>query len=360
MAENTGTISLYDTRTMLSVLEHRKAPKTFLRDTFFGAAGTGTTFNTEAVDFDIIKGYRRLAPFVSPVHEGKLVEARGFSTKSYKPAYVKPKATATATDILNRQPGNVIYSSNDGPQAMAARQLGRELADMDDMIIRREEWMCAQALLTGTVNIVGEGVNDVIDYMMEATHLPLLVGTAKWTDHANATPLTDLKVWKRLVTKDSGFAPTICVMGLDAYDNFMKCEEVIGTTGGGKNLFNMDRIRIGELTPGATNVASGVTEIGRLNEIGVDVFTYEEWYIDEDSKVERPMFPANLVLLGNPNVETDFLYGAIKDLDALAAVARFPKAWSVPDPSARFIMLQSAPLPLLKRPDGFLTATVVD
>ena len=357
MADNTGTINLYDTRTMLSILEHRKPPRTFLRTTFFGPAGTGRTFNTEAVDIDIIKGKRRLAPFVNPKHEGKLIEARGFRTDTYKPAYVKPKIQASAEDILYRQPGNVIYNANSGPAQMAAQQLGRELADVDDMIIRREEWMCTQAITTGTVSVRGEGIDDVIDFMMEATHLPILTGIDRWTDHANAKPLTDLKVWKRLLAKDSGFSPTICVMGLQAYDNFMLCEQVIGTTGGGKNLFDMDRIRIGTIDP--RDMGEGVTAIGRLTEVGVDVFTYEEWYIDDDDDIEYPMMPENKVLLGNPRAETEFLYGAIKDVSALAAVPRYAKSWIEEDPSVRFIMLQSAPLPLPKRIDAFLCATVL-
>lgn len=352
-----NTVDIYETRTMLAVLEQRKAPRTFIRTTFFGAAGTGRTFNTEEVDIDVIKGKRRLAPFVNPKHAGKLIEKRGYRTRSYKPAYVKPKTETNASEILKRQPGNIIYAPNSGPAAMAAQQLGRELAYLDDMIIRREEWMAVQALLTGQVHVKGEGVDEILDFYMDAAQLPVLTGTARWSDHANATPLDDLKRWKRERSKASGYSPTLAVFGLDAIDNFLKCEQIIGTTGGVKGLFDLRRIDMGQIDP--QTLPNGVTYYGRLKELGLDIWTYEEWYVDDDDGVEYPMIPANKVFMGNPTARTEFLYGAIKDLDALAPVSRFPKQWDEKDPSVRFLMLQSAPLPVPTEIDAFLTATVL-
>ena len=101
----------------------------------------------------------------------------------------------------------------------------------------------------------------------------------------------------------------------------------------------------------------------KLNDIGLriecDIWGYEEWYVDEQDGLEKPMIPANKVFLGNPRAETQFLYGAIRDVHALAAVPRFPKQWIVEDPSQNMLMVQSAPLPLVKRVDAFMTATVL-
>ena len=347
--------NLFDSRTMMTALEQAKPPRTFLRDLFF--SGAPRTFDTEAVDIDIIKGKRRLAPFVNPRREGKVVEKRGFKTRSYKPAYVKPKMVTTAEDILKRDPGMHIYSPNSGPAAKAAAELGRNLAEMNEMITRREEWMCAQALTTGQCPIIGEGVDDLVDFLMEATHLPVLTGAALWSDHTNATPLDDLKTWKRLIAKDSGINPTHAIMGLDALDNFLMCENVIGSTGGGKNLFNMINVQMGRIDP--QMLADGVTYYGFLPELGLEIYTYEEWYVDDDSDIETPMIPANKVMMGNPSARTEKMYGAIKDLSALASVPRFPKSWTVDDPSARFVMLQSAPLMAPIQIDAFLCADVL-
>ena len=131
-----NTVDLFETRTMLEVLEVRKPVRTWFLNTFFGIT---RTFNTEAVDIDIIKGKRRLAPFVNPKRQGKMVEKRGFISRTFKPAYVKPKMVTTAEDILKRQAGNIIYQPNSGPAQMAAAELGRNFADMNHVIIRPGE-----------------------------------------------------------------------------------------------------------------------------------------------------------------------------------------------------------------------------
>lgn len=348
-------LDLFETRTMLESLEQMKPPRTFLLDTFFSTVNVSTT---KHIDIDIIKGKRRMAPFVNPRLQGKVVEKRGRISRTYTPPYVKPKMVTTADDILEREPGKHIYEGNMSPAQMAAVEVGKNLVELDELITRREEWMAAQVLTTGKVVVVGEGVEDEIDFLMEPSHLPALLGTAKWTDHTNARPLQNLKTWKRLVAKDSGINPTEALMGLDALDNFLQCEEVIGTTGGGKNLFDMRRINIGQIDPRI--LPNGVIYYGYLTELGLDIWTYEDWFVDEyDNDKEKPMMPANKVVLGSPNAYTRRQYGAIQDLKATAAVRRFPKSWEEEDPSARMIMLQSAPLPCMHQVDAFLCAEVL-
>ncbi|MNJ76561.1 Phage major capsid protein E [compost metagenome] len=57
------------------------------------------------------------------------------------------------------------------------------------------------------------------------------------------------------------------------------------------------------------------------------------------------------------------LYGAIQDIDAiesgLVEAVRFPKSWVTPDPSARWLKLQSAALAGMLEPNAFLYAKVV-
>lgn len=347
-------IDLFETRTMLEMLDQRKPVRTWFLTTFFNRT---RTFGTEAVDIDIKRGRRRLAPFVNPKRAGKVIEGRGYHTQSYKPAYVKPKTVTTAEDILKRQAGNVIYKANEGPATMAARKLGEDMADLDEMITRREEWLAAQALVFGQVHIIGEGIDDVVNFQFLASHLPVLSGTDLWSDHANATPLDDLKAWKRMASKDSGISPTIALFGLSAMDNFLKCEQVIGTDGGGKNLFDMRQVDMGKIDPNI--LPNGVTYYGRLKELGLDLYTYEEWYIDDQDENEYPMMPEDRVLLGSPSARCDRLYGAIKDLDALAPTARFAKTWKENDPSERILMVQSSPLMAPVEVDAFVSATVL-
>lgn len=92
-------ISMFDTRVMLPALEQMFSAKTYLRDTFFKNT---QTFETETVDIDVYKGKRRVAVYVSPTDEGQVVTRAGYSTKSYKPPYIKEKMPTSAEDVLKR------------------------------------------------------------------------------------------------------------------------------------------------------------------------------------------------------------------------------------------------------------------
>lgn len=341
-------IDVYETRTMLSMLEQRKPPRSFLLNTFFGRF---STFTTKHVDIDIFKGKRKLAPFVSPRRQGKLVERIGFSTRSYKPAYVKPKMETEADEFLKRQSDVSIYAANDGPTQRAAREVGRQLGEMDDMITRREEWMAAQLLNDGTVDIIGDGISDQLDFQMEASHKITLAGTDVW-DSASSDPYNDLKTWKKKVAQDSGINPTDVIMGSSAEQYFMDNAKI-------QKLLDNRRIELGQIVP--KDMGDGVSYIGRLAGLNLDLWSYDEWYVDDSTGVEEEMVPAKKIFMGSRGTRNSKLYGAIQDLDvgANAAVPRFPKSWTEKDPSVRFLMVQSAPLVAMLQPDAFLTAQVL-
>lgn len=168
---------IFDCRTMLDAVEQMVRPRTFLRDLFFNGANP-VTFGTTTVDIDIVKGTRKMAPFVHPRLPGSLSLRSGYRSTTYKPPYIQPKRETTAELILKRSPGENPFATKSALQR-AGEQLGKDLADLDDEITRREEWMCAQALTTGSINVKGEGVDDVIDFQMEDTH-KVTLATGKW------------------------------------------------------------------------------------------------------------------------------------------------------------------------------------
>lgn len=346
------TVNLYDLRTMLRALEQRKPPKTFFLDTFFPSTDV---HDTDTVDIDIIKGKRRMAPFVNPRLQGKMVERRGYTTRTYKPPYLKPKTTITTDEIMKRMPGQTIYGGNMSPAERASQQLGKDMAELEDMIIRREEWMAATGITSGQVRVIGEGIDDTISFGMEATHLPTLSGTSLWSASTTATPIDDLRAWKRIVLQDSGIAPTDVVMGVDAYDAFLACDQISDKD---KSLFDFLRLSLGQIEPRA--LPNGTTYVGRITELGLDLWVHEDWYIsDFDDSVEESMMPPKKVLMGSRTARTTRHYGAIQDLEVNAALKRFPKTWTEKDPSARFLLVQSAPLMVPHQVDAFLCATVL-
>ena len=342
-------MDIFDTRTMLDAVEQMTPARRFLMATFFNGS-MPRTFATKAVDIDIVKGKRKMAPFVHPRLPGSLSSREGYRTDTYVPPYIQPKMETTAELILKRAAGENPYASRP-PLQRAGEQLGKDIADLDDEIIRREEWMCAQALTTGQVRVVGEGVDDTIDFMMAADH-KITLATGQWGG-SGSDPLGNLRGWKRTVAKDSGRTANTAVLSGEALDAFQSDEMVM------KQL-NTRRVDMGIIKP--EELPDGVTYLGYLNDPGLDLYGYDEWFLDEAGD-EQPMIPAGGLILGSTNTRNAMLYGAIQDLEdiesGLVEAARFPKSWVTKEPSVRWLKLQAAPLAGLLEPDAFIYAKVV-
>ncbi len=343
-------MDLFATRTMLAAIRQMKPSRRFLGTIFFGAEQVN--FTTAHVDIDIIKGNRKMAPFVRPNRPGVIVDRSGSVMRSYKPAYVKPKLETNAGMLLNqRQPSEHIYSERT-PLDRAGDQLARDMEDLDDQISRREEWMRAQALTTGAVPVKGEGVDDIVDFQMDDEHL--VTEAVSWTE-ATSDPIADLKKYKSRIAKKSGRTANACVMSSEAADAFMENDTVI------KKL-NTRRVDLGMIRP--EELPDGVTYLGYLNDPGMDLYAYEEWYQPSavEGGEEAPMIPAGGLIVGPTSSRCGMLYGAIQDMSAIEGgmfdVARYPKSWIGDDEGVRWLMMQSAPLPGFHEPDAFVYAKV--
>lgn len=344
-------VDMFETRTLLQAVKAMKPACTFLRDTFFRNA---STFTTETVDIDLVKGKRRLAPFVHPRQGSQTVDNVGYETKNYKPPLVAPDYYFTGNDLQKRLPGENIYSGM-APDDRLAALIGNKLAEFDEMISRREEWMCAQALFTGAIPIIGKGYNETISFGL--TNAEALATKAKWTYTAadrTENPIAALKRWKRAVLKASGVNPDTCVMAVDAADAFMAHPDVKDYF----NTYSKANIDMGQLAPKMT--IPGVYYIGRINELGLDLYSYEEYFIDPADDAEKPMVPAGRVMLSSSAANFKMLYGAVVDVSIGSfAMSRVPKSWIIEKPSARVLQLSSRPLPVPVNVDGYFVGTVL-
>jgi hypothetical protein len=59
---------------------------------------------------------------------------------------------------------------------------------------------------------------------------------------------------------------------------------------------NLLRLNIGTIEPSVQSPA--LTFVGRLPELGLEIYTYDEWYLDDDGN-EQPMIPEKTVLIGS-------------------------------------------------------------
>lgn len=340
-----GNLNIYSTRTMMKAINLMLPARTFLLDTFFPNHETKVT---EQIDVDFKKGKRKMAPFVAPRIGGKVMDRQGFTTRTYTVPKIAPERVITVDDIKSRGMGENLYSSKT-PEERARELLASDLLELDEYITRREEWMCREVLFNGKVVMVGEGFEQVVDYSF--TNKEILTGGALWSE-STSNPLDDLKRWRLRVIQKTGKAPNIVVLESSVVDAFIKHPEV-------QKLLDLQRLNIGSIEPSIQNEA--VTFIGRLPSLGLELYSYDEWYID-DNGVEQPMVPEGYVLMATRGMNKR-LYGAVTQVESGNFVTiegtRVPKSWVDDQNEVRKLRISARPLPVPEDVDGWHVAKVL-
>ena len=341
-------VDLYTPRTLAEVVKTTPPVRTFLRDRFFTNV---KTFPTERVDIDIVKGNRKMAAFIHPMVGGEIVQAEGYETKSYAPPLINPATVSTADKLLARLPGEDMYSGKT-PADRAAEKLIEEYNQLNDMTTRREEWMAAQVLTTGQLKVKGKGVDEVIDFGL--TNKITLASTKKWGASA-ADIWGNLKDWKQQVSRNGFANANMVIMGKAAADAFLADATI-------KNMLDNRRIEIGAIKP--EEMEGGITYYGHLNLPGVDIYGYDEVYLDDETGETKPLIPDNVVLMIPSAASFMRAYGLCTYLDDdgawhRAETDRLLRTYVEHRPDRRFIELQTHPLLIPDKIDSWFAATVL-
>lgn len=345
-------VNIYTPRYLAEVVRQAPPVHTFFRDTFFT---NRKNFVTKRVDIDIKKGGRRMAAFVHPRVGGKVLKSSGYQTESYKPPLVNPYNVTTADQLMTRLPGEDIYSGMT-PAQRAAQKLMDEYADLNDATTRREEWMAVQAITTGQIPIVGEGVNEVIDFGF--TNKVKLTSTARWGQSA-AKILDNLNEWESRVLVNGFTNVDMVIMGKEALKLFLADENVL-------KMLDNKRVEMGIIQP--KDLPNGVRYIGHLLKPNVDIYEYREVYLDDwtDPENEKTMslIPDNMVIMISSAANYMLGYGActyIEDASGqwvTAQTDRVLRSYVQHHPDRRMIELQAHPLPIPDKADSWLAAEV--
>src|ERR1700722_3425488 len=328
---------IYDTNTLIAVVPNLKRAQSFLLDKFFPNI---VLSDSEFVAIDVDVGTRRMAPFVSPLVEGKLVEQRRMQTNTFKPAYIKDKRAPDLRKPVRRMIGERIGGDMTGAEREMAN-IAFEMTDQIDMLTRRLEWMAASALSAGTVTISGEGFPTVVvDFGRDASLTVAKTGTAQWTSAncaaGNASPTNDIETWQRAILKKSGATVTDIVFTTSSWEGFIADPLLKGA---------IYYPKLGEsgnvIDPGA-RIERGAVFKGRWGQY--DLWIYNEWFVDDDD-LEQPMLMDGSVIMSGEMMQGTRAFGQIMDpAFKYAPMAFAPKTWVSEDPAQRYIMMQSSPI----------------
>ncbi len=338
---------IFSTDALVGVVQDLRVPQTGLASAYFGSISQD---DSEEIHFDVENKPRRMAPFVSPLVAGKVVQSRGHQSKTFRPAYVKDKRTYTPTRALKRAMGERIGGGELSPEQRMTMLVVQDLQDQLEMIERRMEWMAAKILYAGSVTIVGdEYPATLVDFGRDPSLTVALAPAVRW-NQAGVNPLDDLQDWSDSMVLKTGTALTEVTMTVDVWKIFRKNPFVEGRLDVRRGTTTIDQ---------DAHQTEGRAFRGVID--GFAIWTYSGWAIDPLTGTEDPLLPAGTVI-GTPSpslVEGVRHYGAIMDHDVLRAMPYYPKSWLNPDPSVRFLLLQSAPLLVPYRVNATFRATVL-
>lgn len=347
-------MDIYGTATLNRTVESLKRPNAFLLNTFFGQIELS---DSEEIYFDVeIDGVsRRLAPFVHPMKEGKVVESEGFNTKSFKPAYVKDKRVHEPNRSFRRGIGETIGTGQTmTPAERAAANLQRDLQNQVNMLTRRKEVMAAEVLRTGSCTIKGDGFGTVtVSFGRDVDLTNTLSGADCW-DQTGIKPLELIEDWSFEVLQESGAVVRDIVMEKNAWRAFVAATGIVDKLDKRRTDVNGNMMTI---VPPEHVAYMGTDGVYRY-------WVYTDWYIDPDTGAETAILPYGTVLGLSFDIMGVQHHGAIRDTKAieggLAMSEYFVKSWEVEDPSSRILLMQSAPLVVPYRPNASWAATVIE
>lgn len=341
-------LNLFSTIRLTETLNKKLPAKRFLAKTFFGTR----FWATENVGLDIVNGSRKIAPFVRPHQKGSTVKGESVTTKLFKPSQINIYTRTEAVDAFKRAPGEQIMYANGqrrDPASVAGDLIARDQATLVNMSYRTIEKMCAEAMFNGIVIMRDENGAEIdrVDLGLKASHNIALSGNTGW-NKTGTDPLANLRAWRRLVTKDSGLSAGDVVMGSTAYDDFISNAAV-------KEYLNLRNITLGSIKP--EEAGNGAILMGNVE--GLNIWVYDEWYVDSATGNEEPIVPAEKICVIARDLRATIHFGAVADVDAGSFMGEFfSRIFSEPDGSARYVQLRSAPLSVVEQIDGVLVADV--
>jgi hypothetical protein len=335
----------YTRRERIEAIDITPPVRNFLTRTFFPDEETR---RTEKVEFDVKKGKRIMAPFVSPRIGGKVITRQGFQTKEFTTPRIAPERVLTIDDISVRAVGENVYSRRT-PSEREDDLLARDYKDLDEAIQRRTEWMCRQILFEGKLDIVDEdaGINVQVDYGFE--NIIVLTASEYWS-LSTVNPIPLLRNQRRAIIKDTGKAPNILILAADLIDVFINNPFIKESM----NILNMKNI---EIKPRIVDDA--LTYYGKIAELGLEIYSYDEFFLNDEG-IEEGIIPSGSCLMAHAEGEGGIEYGLITQMEDKKfhsyEAKQVPKIYCDEKSEVKMFRLTSRPLP---RPYDVLSWCVI-
>jgi hypothetical protein len=360
-------VSVYTPSKLHGIVGRTPRRGSFLRKMFFKRKILPT--GERKIAFDQDTANKGIALFCHPMSNGKPIRERGFVTREFEPAYVKPWMNFDPMRPLDRIIGE-DFNGTITPGLRREANLRRGYADMLQIIDTRLEQQCFEALVTGQQLISGEGIPETltVSYGRATALTETLTSGDRWGE-ANVSPIDDMLERHRTLAAVNGLAPNRWVFGPLAanylradpkFEKFVNQDYKRQTPGTALDAFSLDSPELGLLI-GVLKAAGGTVEL----------WEYQQQYEDENGSAQKIMGDHSVIIgYEHPEISMTECYGTIIDpelnyqhteLDGGTGLLTPVAPWHAfkPKPAiGEMIGVMCAPLMALTEKDGSFGLTV--
>ena len=354
-----ANIDIYKTKTMLAAVKQMTPATSFLRDRYC-PTGAGDLFPTDEVlvEYKDATG-NKMAPVVLPRKGSVSVERDGYTTEKMTPVLIAPSRPLTIDDLNKKGFGENLFSDRT-PAERQAEILVQDLADFDQLITTREEYMVAQLIFNNGYVLKqyadkhgNEGKEYELRFYCAEGNSAVYAPNTLWSA-TGADICGDLhQMIRMLITKGNNASEVL--LGSDVADVLLKNADI-------QKMMDLARYNVGEIAPVA--LPQGAARLGSLNIRGrkIDLLTYDGTYVDETTGEVKSFVPSKKIAVTAPGAGRG-LYGAVTQMEQTDGQwhsymgRRVPRYWAEKD--GRELTVSSRPLFIPKTKDCFITSEVL-
>lgn len=323
-------------RVMLDAIEKSIVRQgSFFRDKFFSVV---YAIPERVFEYDRITFNHNSLPFAGYEAESTTDAVDGFDTQTARFECIRHKHVITPFELESRLPGRTAY---DDEEKIAELQ-NISYGELERALIRTEEKMTVQALTQGKVDVTladGSTKNLATYWTTPVTggaDDPLVTASAAWGDSTTgAKMLEEILGWQNLIIQNGGAAPNTLVVSADVGAKLARALMATPTA-----LLNP-----GDIDAGADYDQEGIQYLGRFAGLAL--------YASGAALGGSQLLPSGSALLGSSSV-AKMMYGPTYLPVGEEGMTRYIGRRSLysdvkRDPVAIANIIQSAPLPLVRR-----------
>ena len=326
----------YEPKYLRGAIEKSIPPRKFFTSRFFSQS---VTFPTVSVSFEFAQNKRILLPYADQYSGSVPITREGYQLKTYRAPLITGARTITPETLDTKLFGEREWNSGKSPEDRAKEVAARDLAELQEALYRKLEYMCARVKQDGKLTIDGPGVSDEVDYQVPNIET-VMKAADKWTN-TSYDILGKLAKMARTLRKN-GINPDMLIVGSDVSEAMRVNEGIL-------KLRHDQWVNI----PDPASLEPGIVFLMQLKAPGIylNVYEYSEYYTDSDGHLV-PLMDPGTVIMQSSRERNMMLHGAVTYLnhrtrEYVSSMSEYvPYVVAEEDPPVRKLVLSSRALPM--------------